>query len=415
MQSLEQEEEAHRDNEKKKIKREAALFKRHWKHMQTRIRSLREVEDEKLQAEYLEASYQERRAQDAEDDLAWDPIEGVMNEKRERYLDLIRSFLWLEHSATSATSKTGAPTHGAKSTEQGSSPPGHDGSLKTPFNSTDETVKAQDLSKSSRAKAKKKLKQKEDVKADVGSVHIETPEEMRSRLKTGMKHQYSTGWHVTGAVENPNMAEKTPALHDEEINTLIEDIIEIKSLLFCRLLLRHATLLPVALRAENIEDFFNSPDVPDSELRDLALKVEQPALQEIRDACADLARTDEGEEGDESNLFIAKNDRQLRQRTPMIRGKRNMPDKWLSKRERNARKRQKAILEEENRGAIHDFAEVDDYAQHRIDDINVRICGKRIFKWPREKAMARGNCVSSLSSSCLASYHVDIEQSFISP
>ena len=71
-------------------------------------------------------------------------------------------------------------------------------------------------------------------------------------------------------------------------------------LLFCRLLLSHATVLPAALRAATVEDFLNDKDVSDTDLRDLCLKMDNPELQEIRDACADLGRGAEDSE-DEDN------------------------------------------------------------------------------------------------------------------
>jgi hypothetical protein len=79
---------------------------------------------------------------------------------------------------------------------------------------------------------------------------------------------------------------------------LLGEISVIKHLLFCRLLLGHATLLPAALRANNVQDFLAEEEVTSSSLRDICLKMENPGLQEIRDACADLFRPEE--ESDDS-------------------------------------------------------------------------------------------------------------------
>jgi hypothetical protein len=73
---------------------------------------------------------------------------------------------------------------------------------------------------------------------------------------------------------------------------------DIKYLLFCRLLLGHATLLPAALRVNSVEEFLADDGVSTSALRDICLKMERPGLQEIRDACADLFRFDEEDEDD---------------------------------------------------------------------------------------------------------------------
>lgn len=55
-------------------------------------------------------------------------------------------------------------------------------------------------------------------------------------------------------------------------------------------------MLPAAFRASSVEEFLNDADVAESDLRDLCLKVAEPALQVIRDACADFARRDTVEE-----------------------------------------------------------------------------------------------------------------------
>ncbi len=65
---------------------------------------------------------------------------------------------------------------------------------------------------------------------------------------------------------------------------------------FCRQLLSHTALLPAALRAHSIEEFLADEAIADSDLRDLCLKVEQPSLEALRDACADLLRGDEPDE-----------------------------------------------------------------------------------------------------------------------
>ncbi|KAL7793753.1 hypothetical protein V8C37DRAFT_76190 [Trichoderma ceciliae] len=83
---------------------------------------------------------------------------------------------------------------------------------------------------------------------------------------------------------------------DDEIESAVKDIREIKWLLFCRLLLAQASMLPSALRASSVQEFLNDAEMVDSDLRDLCLKLEDPSLQQIRDACADFARGDEAEE-----------------------------------------------------------------------------------------------------------------------
>jgi len=104
---------------------------------------------------------------------------------------------------------------------------------------------------------------------------------------------------VVGTLQNPHQTlERTGRMTDDEINEVTRDIKEIKQLLFCRILLSHTALLPKALKANSIQEFLEDPEIVDADLRDLCLKLERPALQDLRDACADLFRGDEPEEED---------------------------------------------------------------------------------------------------------------------
>ncbi|KAF2211249.1 hypothetical protein CERZMDRAFT_43400 [Cercospora zeae-maydis SCOH1-5] len=85
---------------------------------------------------------------------------------------------------------------------------------------------------------------------------------------------------------------KILGLPQEEVDKSMEEIGEIKQLLLCRLILGQAALLPAALRASSVQEFFNDPEIKATQLRDLCLRLEQPSLQELRDACADFARGD---------------------------------------------------------------------------------------------------------------------------
>ena len=89
---------------------------------------------------------------------------------------------------------------------------------------------------------------------------------------------------------------------DAEIGKIVSEIAEIKLLLFCRQLLSHSMLLPVALQAKSVDEFLANPTLADADLRDLCLKVEQPSLQMLRDACADLVRGDEVDDDEEEEI-----------------------------------------------------------------------------------------------------------------
>jgi hypothetical protein len=84
------EEEAHRDKEQKKVKQEAALFRRHWKEVQQRMKELRAKEEQKMQDAFLEKVYKERLAeQEEEDDSDWDPIEDVLEDHRGKFIGML--------------------------------------------------------------------------------------------------------------------------------------------------------------------------------------------------------------------------------------------------------------------------------------------------------------------------------------
>jgi len=127
----------------------------------------------------------------------------------------------------------------------------------------------------------------QDRELDVSA--IETREEMYERLKNGIEYSSNNvAGRLVGTVENPVLLTKTVTFDDDETEKLLGEVSEIKHLLFCRLLLGQAALLPAALRAGNVEEFLADDEVTAADLRDLCLKMERPGLQEIRDACADF-------------------------------------------------------------------------------------------------------------------------------
>ena len=87
-------EETQRESEKKRIKKEAALFKRHAKDMQLRLRDLRAREDAKRSEAFLEEAYIDRLSEE-EEDARWDPIEDVIEDERGHYVDLIKHILFM--------------------------------------------------------------------------------------------------------------------------------------------------------------------------------------------------------------------------------------------------------------------------------------------------------------------------------
>lgn len=321
------EEEATREKEQKKVKLEAAMFQRHWKDLQSRLKSLRDKEDKLRQNAYLEQVWKERMASEsgggaeAEAEM-WDPIEEMLSEEREKYLDLIRQFLWFDPNETKDNS--------AQQDEEQLQDQGYEGTgpqvqvAAAPVTIEDEMDESKEAKRDakklkSKSKGKKKKKAKKPAvepappsessgplttsrapgnQVEVGKGHIESQEEVRRRLQEGIERDHSGlyGPQLVGTIQNPYETHgRTAPLPEEDIEKLLSDIAEIKALLLCRTLLSHATLLPAALRAKSVEEFIEDPSIAHTDLRDLCLKVEQPDLQALRDACADFARGDNPE------------------------------------------------------------------------------------------------------------------------
>jgi hypothetical protein len=97
------EEEKSREKETKKVKMEAAMFKKHWKAAQLRARDVKAKEDKMRQDAFLEMTYKESLAareksgEDGreDDEMDWDPIEDVLEDHRGSYLGMLRSLLSL--------------------------------------------------------------------------------------------------------------------------------------------------------------------------------------------------------------------------------------------------------------------------------------------------------------------------------
>ncbi|KAL7793752.1 hypothetical protein V8C37DRAFT_76209 [Trichoderma ceciliae] len=96
---VQEEEETTREKEQKKVKQEAALFKRHREKLQARLELARQEEEKRSQDAYLEHVFRERMAMSADEadsDEAWDPIKDMDYDKRNQYIDLIKHFLWMD-------------------------------------------------------------------------------------------------------------------------------------------------------------------------------------------------------------------------------------------------------------------------------------------------------------------------------
>ena len=352
-----EEEENARENESKKVKREAALFKRYWNQFKARLQKRKKKEEVKKQEEYLEQAFKENMSLEEQDEASWDPIEDVVEDERVGYVDMIDLFLMIK-----------------------------EGTLEE--DDTKETGKNASVLKKGKSR-KPTAKESNDKKT------VETKVEMRKRLRTGSEYRNGASLFVRGTINNPlETLKKVPPLPGDEIDRLLEEISEVKHLLFCRLLLSYAALLPAAIRASSVEEFLNDPEVKDADLRDLCLKMEDPKPQEVRDACADLVCG----EGEDLEVGFPQEESQDVGSTKKKKSFwPSLPDKkWMPKRAKEAQKRDQHRLDTMAGGACTtevpyvNFGVFDDEEQYRGTRMRVRLCGRVIYNYPSEKAMSRG-------------------------
>lgn len=421
------EEEQHRDNEKKKVQREAALFKSHWKEMQSRLQTLRAKENQKRQEAYLEEAWEARMLES--DDSTWDPIEDVIEDERGNYVDMIKHFLWLP--ASMASEDTGLMEQTVADAPAADAVPNSDHAQNWRLPSEDaarvQTADPENAPKKKKKKKKSKVKlaqPESKTPQDSASTprpskdNVETEAELRSRLRSPETfNDYTPGQHIFGTVHNPaELADRTATLSNEEIDHLVPEISEIKILLFCRLLLSHAALLPTALRAESVDEFLADTEVTDSDLRDLCLQMEAPGLQQIRDACADLSREEEQEidediqkESEDAQGLVSRKDafakfKDLRIFDKRVKGyerkKAAIPHAWKSKREAQLMKRRKAT--NDGTGTFVDFGDIDEDGEFSRKRMRVKVCGRYIWNYSSEGAMSRNGWLqfSILAKSC---------------
>ncbi|KAF2168271.1 hypothetical protein M409DRAFT_21709 [Zasmidium cellare ATCC 36951] len=396
-------EENTRDNEGKKVKKEALLFKRHMKVVDARLEKKRHLEEQRKQDAYLDKAYEERLRQANHNDLEFDPIEDTIEDEREDYVDLMRRLMWLasatqdlERASESQSPMSRDKTHKVKPSEKENIDPKAAALSKS---NTPGSALTRNAKKRAKAKAKADAREEEE---NTPTVEVnETRQEMHDRLVIGQNVDETMfdGLRLAGTMDRPaELVGKIPGMPADEVEQLLDDIAEIKELLLCRLLISQAALLPAALRAKSVDEFLADPEITTNELRDLCLRVEQPALQEIRDACADFARGD-AEDSDSDDEDHTKDEQDAFDKTTSNRKASGftgmlhqtfLPEKWSSKREelnQLGSHRQKSV--DGGQHAI-DFGDLDDDCQFKNKRIRLRVCGKTIWNYPSDKAMARG-------------------------
>lgn len=379
-----QEQDANEEKLKKKVKLEAAMFRRHLRQVEERLERRRAKERKRRQDAELERAFQERLTLDdvSDDD---DPIEDLVDDSRSRYIELIMHFLWMgdqddeEESvmdfeeAAEALAQQTAVAGGSKKKSKSKSK-SKKKKVKDP--TEDDTKEAANTSSSTKSKAsgsKGSATPAASSQPEPDKGKIETRGEMRERLRRGVDKDWSsmTGPQAVGTFQNPfKLQNKTAPIPGEEIRTLLDEIAEIKQLLFCRLLLSHSSLLPIALQSPSIEDFLANQDVAEADLRDICLRLENPSVQDIRDACADLMR--EADEPGEDNAQSTGTASDSVERS-------DEPEDWEDEYDPG--------LDADDFGAV-DFGVVDD-AKPKQERMKVTVCGKAIWNYASEKAMSR--------------------------
>ncbi|KAH6625600.1 hypothetical protein C7974DRAFT_434634 [Boeremia exigua] len=383
-------EEKEGETESKKVKLEALLFQRHQKELKRQQRAMRAKEAQKQQEQYLDETYQQRLSDMTEEEQDdWDPIKDVYGFERDNYVELIKYFLMLKEHQPSAGAEDPSADAGMSHADEASR-------AAAPTKALSKSAKKR--VKKANAETKKLADPTQQTEEGRGAnvIEMETRSQMRERLRTPVKFERATGWYVQGDGPNGFDAD-TPPIPENDVEQLLDEVAEIKNFLFCRLLLAQSTLLPAALKAENIEDFMGKEEVTREHLRDICLKLERPVLQDVRDACADFIRERDGvEDLEEPKETKDADDYANTYRTPekyrLKINKGKVPENFKTKREKAAKraaKKPKDLFQDENDGVLN-FGRVTDESQYSRKRTRIKICGRYMYNYPSEKALTRG-------------------------
>lgn len=394
-------EEGTREKEVEKVQREARMFKRHQAILQARLERQRKREAAKMQDAFLKLAHSERQAAESDgfgsdDDEEWDPIEDVLEDERGQFVDTMRRLLWLEVPVADIDSADNPPQTGSTNGAHQETGDSNNAGAQAEGGAQKSTAVSRNAKK--RAKAKSKAAAAKDAELDpfaTPNIEInETKEQMRERLLHG--EDFVRLVSVDGEQQR---VPKVTGMSEEETEKLLDDIAQVKELIFCRLLLSQAALLPAALRANSVADLLSDREISTADLRDLCFKVERPTLQNIRDACADLARNDAAEhtaqeeedesEEDEEALTKTKKDKwQMKLRDGQVpKSCRSKHEVTLEDRMSHLRKMKQASLQ--GAPTFVDFGEIED-GKFKSKLVRVKVCGRTIWNYPSDGTMARG-------------------------
>lgn len=395
-------EELTRSKEQIRVKQEASMLKRNLKRAEVRMKEMRSKEQRLRSDAYLEQIYKERLkeklrngelenegSEDDDDEMEWDPIEDVCEENKGSYLDLIHTFLWMEKAPEPAASQEPDEPSIAEEVV-----------LEESFELPKDDTGADPASKTKKKSKKKKKPASSAPVAEPDKDLIETRDQVYDRLRNGTDFQANIkGWLLAGSIENPVVSNKTTTFPEEQTQELLNEISQIKHLLFCRLLLGHTSLLPAALKAESVQEFLRLPEVTGAALRDLCLKMENPGLQDIRDACADFFREDDESDEDDIVPVDSTEDADFMSQFKSRKEPGALPDKWVSKRDKAKQEAEERRATTPHVPSINDmmggFEGPLDFGDFKVEEkvqkkIQVTICGQTIWNYPSNRAMSRG-------------------------
>lgn len=415
------EEEQNRENEQKKIKREAALFRRRATELDRLMRERRVKEDIRKQEEFLQQTYEKSMAERGERDIdddgdEWDPIGDVLDDERATYIALIKYCLWINDSEVDDAAPELSSQGDAN--DDNARPQGIDqsciSSTQAKAGKFGSKLQSQDLVEDLTSPTNPLGGESSKLRARpviVPTAHgiarpqkkpnmpqIENRSEMQQRLTEGTKIE---GGKLESQAPNGTriVSDHMPAIPTAEAARLVDEIAEIKYFLLCRLLLKDAVLLPAAQKASSLSDFFNNPQVKTQDLRDLSLKIEEPQLQDIRDACADFFRLDdeESDDGGEESSVESEDEIEEEPCKQDHRIKHPLPEIWLSKKEKQLRRTgsenaasRMAMAESlkhqlgEEPGARIQFGQDDNHNESKQANLRLKIFGRTIYNIPRK-------------------------------
>jgi len=377
MKALQREEDQRHETEKKKVKAEHALFREN----QASIEALREEEEA-------------RRREKMEKEEVWDPIESIVEDVRGEYVALLCMLLRKEGVGEKMEEKALQTARQLKMADNRGK------SVAVKAGDADEATLVAFREREKEGKGMvARMEDEQDVsiiarpiKLDIGG-----PEETRTG-NTLDAEKLATLDDIDdlpmrelvermGKLASMERGVRSYNLKDREdsLAQVRRESNAIREYLLIRLITKNPALLGVALESGSIDEFLQNPQVRNTDLRDLALGLSNPPLQNIRDACADywagVALKKEGatianEEDINTASLIKGKAKQLAIENSLL-GKLSTP-----------KKSRKCIIIDGEKIPISDSAAQDEKDPVLLEE-RVKVCGRWIYNYPHERRLPR--------------------------